>query len=95
MIKFNHLSLVVFLAAASLAHADTATKVPGEQGAASVKKNLEKDPDNKGLKNAEERHERNMERHKEQMEKRDERKAERHEMHENREHHERMEHRGK
>lgn len=42
--------------------ADTDTKTPGAQGLESIDKNLRKHPDNRGLENAQDRHERNQER---------------------------------
>jgi len=75
MTKLNYISAVILLAAASVAHAQTATtapKLPGDQGAASVNKNLTKDPDNKGLQNAAEQLKKNKAKHAEQMKKRSE-----------------------
>jgi Skp family chaperone for outer membrane proteins len=71
MTKLSYISAVILLAAASAAHAQTPAatpKLPGDQGAASVDKNLAKDPDNKGLLNADEQ----LTKHAEQMKKRTE-----------------------
>ena len=46
--------------AGSAAAADTGSKEPGDQGLTSIDKNLRKDPDNRGLENAQDRHERNQ-----------------------------------
>jgi Skp family chaperone for outer membrane proteins len=85
MLKTHFILSALFLAATSVTQAQTTTpaKVPGDQGAASVNKNLEKNPDNKGLQNAAERLKTNKEKHLEQMKKREdhkEMKTERHEM---------------
>lgn len=73
MTKLNYISAIVLLAAASVAHAQTTTpKLPGDQGAASVDKNLAKDPDNKGLQNADEQLKKNKAKHAEQLKKRTE-----------------------
>ena len=108
MIKVNYISAVILLAAASVAHAETTTTttttktLPGDQGIASVNKNLERDPENKGLKNASEQLERNRLKHEEQAKRREERReqnmekrserqekrAERQERHERHERHE-------
>lgn len=77
MIKINHITAIVLLAIASLAHAETTEKVPGDQGISSVNKNLVKNPENKGLQNAAEQLEKNRIKHIEQSEKRTE-KQERH-----------------
>ncbi len=53
MIKLSHIATALLLASISVAHAETANQ-PVSQGAASVNKNLSKDPDNKGLQNASE-----------------------------------------
>jgi hypothetical protein len=53
MIKMSHIATALLLASITVAHAET-TKQPVAQGAASVDKNLSKDPDNKGLQNASE-----------------------------------------
>lgn len=66
MTKLNYISAVVLLAAASVAHAQTAAtapKLPGDQGATSVNRNLAKDPDNKGLQNAAEQLKENKAKH--------------------------------
>jgi Skp family chaperone for outer membrane proteins len=79
MTKLNYISAVVLLAAASAAHAQTATTAPklsGDQGAASVGKNLAKDPDNKGLQNADEQLRKNRAKHAEQLKKRSEKHEE-------------------
>lgn len=93
MLKAHFIFSAVFLASAAIAQAQTPppAKVPGDQGAASVNKNLEKNPDNKGLQNAAEHLKDNREKHLEQMKKRErhtESKAERHER--GTEHHENM-----
>lgn len=54
MIKLSHIATALLLASISVAHAETANQ-PVSQGAASVNKNLTKNPDNKGLQNAAER----------------------------------------
>ncbi len=54
MIKLSHIATALLLASISVAHAETANQ-PVSQGAASVNKNLTRDPDNKGLQNAAER----------------------------------------
>lgn len=80
MTKLNYISAVVLLAAASVAHAQTpatAPKLPGDQGAASVNKNLAKDPDNKGLLNADEQLKKNKAKHAEQLKKRTEKQEDR------------------
>ncbi|HUX90884.1 MAG TPA: hypothetical protein VMV48_09370 [Gallionellaceae bacterium] len=80
MNKFNYISAVILFSAASVAHAQstaTAPALPGDQGIASVSRNLEKNPDNKGLKNASEQLKRNQIKHAEHMEMR----AEKHEHH--------------
>jgi len=79
MQKINYIFTVILLVSASLAQAQTTTlpaKVPGDQGIASVNKNLEKNPDNKGLQTASEQLKKNRVKHQEQMEKRKEDKAE-------------------
>lgn len=79
MTKLNYISAVVLLAAASVAHAQpptTAPRLPGDQGAASVDKNLAKDPDNKGLQNADEQLKKNRAKHAEQLKKRSEKHEE-------------------
>lgn len=53
MIKMSHIATALLLASIAVAHAET-TNQPVAQGAASVDKNLSKDPDNKGLQNASE-----------------------------------------
>ena len=105
MIKVNYISAVILFAVATVAHAQTATitpKLPGDQGAASVDKNLAKDPNNKGLQNADEQLKKNKEKHAEQMEKRSEKhedkiekKSERTENHDKIERPEKMERTGK
>ena len=99
MTKLNYISAVVLLAAASVAHAQTPTtapKLPGDQGAASVDKNLAKDPDNKGLLNADEQLKKNKAKHAEQMKKRTEKHEDQMEKKiERTENHERMERTGK
>jgi len=75
MSKIKFIAATILLAAATAAHAaDTATPLPGDKGMASVNKNLEKDPDNKGLQNAAAQHEKNRIKHQEQAEKRSEKK---------------------
>lgn len=93
MTKLKLISVAILLATASVAHAQTAAPLPGDQGITSVNKNLEKNPDNKGLLNADEKLKQNQIKHKAQAEKRlekkeerSERKAERNETHT--EHHE-------
>lgn len=76
MTKLNYISAVILLAAASVAHAQSTTKLPGDQGSASVNKNLAKDPDNKGLQNADEQLRKNEAKHTEQLEKRTEKREE-------------------
>lgn len=53
MIKMSHIATALLLASIAVAHAET-TNQPVAQGAASVDKNLSKNPDNKGLQNASE-----------------------------------------
>lgn len=54
-------SAAVLLGGISLAKAaDTDTKQPGDQALSSIDKNLKKDPDNRGLLNAQQRIERNQ-----------------------------------
>ncbi len=48
---------------ATIGVANAQTNVPGAQALGSVDKNLAKDPDNRGLKNAQNRIERNQKRH--------------------------------
>ena len=78
MIKLSYISAVVLFVATSLAQAQTAPepKLPGDQGVSSVNKNLEKNPDSKGLQNAAGKLEQNQEKHREQMEKRTEKREE-------------------
>lgn len=85
MFRTVYILPALFLVSASIAQAETSTqtKVPGDQGIASVNKNLEKNPDNKGLKNASEHLKQNREKHLEQVKRREEHKemkAERNEM---------------
>ena len=54
MIKMSHIVTALLLASVAVAHAET-TNQPAAQGAASVDKNLSKNPDNKGLQNAAEK----------------------------------------
>jgi len=77
MTKLKLISVAILLATASVAHAQTAAPLPGDQGLSSVNKNLEKNPENKGLLNAEEKLKQNQIKHKAQAEKRIERKEER------------------
>lgn len=73
MNKFNFISAAILLAVASVAHAaESTTALPGDKGLASVNKNLEKNPDNKGLQNASGKLEQNRLKHAEQAEKRNE-----------------------
>jgi hypothetical protein len=51
MIKMSHIATALLLTSISIAHAET-TNQPVAQGAASVEKNLNKNPDNKGLQRA-------------------------------------------
>jgi len=99
MTKLSYISAVILLAAASAAHAQTPAatpKLPGDQGAASVDKNLAKDPDNKGLLNADEQLKKNKAKHAEQMKKRTEKHDDQMEKKTERtESHERMERAGK
>ena len=77
MNKVKYISVVTLLAAFSLAHADTTTPaapLPGDKGLASVNKNLESNPDNKGLKNASEKLQQNQLKHAEQAQKRNEKR---------------------
>jgi hypothetical protein len=67
-------------------------KMPMTQGAASVDKNLERDPDNKGLKNAGNRIKRNQERFEDRRDKRADRREDRVERAERAERPERAEH---
>lgn len=53
MIKMSHIATALLFASVAVAHAET-TNQPVAQGAASVEKNLSKNPDNKGLQNASE-----------------------------------------
>lgn len=53
MIKISHIVTALLIASVSVAQAET-TNQPVAQGAASVDKNLSKNPDNKGLQNASE-----------------------------------------
>lgn len=85
MLKAHFILSTFLLASATIVRAETAppAKVPGDQGIASVNKNLEKNPDNKGLQNAAERLQANREKHQEQMKKREahkQMKVERHDM---------------
>lgn len=72
--------LIVGLLAAGTSFADEASttapapKLPGDQGLASVNKNLDKNPDNKGLQNAAAQLEKNRIKHEEQAEKRSEKR---------------------
>lgn len=72
----HYILSALLLASASIAQAQTTppAKVPGDQGIASVNKNLEKNPDNKGLQNASEHLKKNREKHQEQMKKREDHK---------------------
>ena len=79
---FSNIALVLGLLAAGSSFADEtsttapAQKLPGDQGLASVNKNLEKNPENKGLQNASEQLKRNQLKHAEHMEKRAEKREE-------------------
>lgn len=77
MTKLKFISAAILLATASVVHAQTAAPLPGDQGLSSVNKNLEKNPDNKGLQNAAERHEQNQIKHEAHAEKRMEKKEDR------------------
>jgi hypothetical protein len=96
MIKISHIATALLLASISVAHAETANQ-PVSQGAASVNKNLSKDPDNKGLQNASERLKENeakvAAKRADADKKSDDAKLKRHkeEKHEKHEEHERME----
>ena len=70
MSRVKYLSAVILLAAASSAYAQTTAPLPGDQGAASVNKNLAKNPENKGLQNASGQLEQNRLKHAEQEQKR-------------------------
>lgn len=101
MTKIAYISAVILLASAAVAHAQTTPAAPITQGAASVNKNLAKDPDNKGLQNAAEQLKENQamqaEKKAEQEKKKEthtERKEERHdkmERHEKIERHDKVE----
>ena len=67
-------ALLFSTATLALAETTPPAKVPGDQGITSVNKNLEKNPDNKGLRNAAEHLKENREKHQEQMKKRQEHK---------------------
>lgn len=54
MIKISHVVTALLFAGHCVAHAEP-TNQPVSQGVASVEKNLQKNPDNKGLQNASER----------------------------------------
>ncbi len=54
MNKIAYVSAALLFAAATVAQAQTTPPAPVSQGAASVNKNLAKDPDNKGLQTASE-----------------------------------------
>lgn len=77
MTKLKLISVAILIATASVAHAQTAAPLPGDQGLSSVNKNLEKNPENKGLLNASEKHKQNQIKHEAQAEKRIEKRAER------------------
>ena len=70
MIRVKYITAVILLAAASAAHAQSTAALPGDQGAASVNKNLAQNPENKGLQNASGQLEQNRIRHAEQEQKR-------------------------
>ena len=101
MIRTSHIAIALLTATISFAHAQT-PPAPAAQGDASVDKNLNKKPDNKGLQNAdkkveaneakaaEKRAERREDRREERKEaRRKDRKEDRHE--ERMERHEKME----
>lgn len=100
MIKLSHIATALLLTSISVAHAESANQ-PVSQGAASVNKNLSKDPDNKGLQNASEQLQENeakvAEKRAAAKQKSDDAKhkknrEEKHEKHEKHEHMERMNH---
>jgi hypothetical protein len=105
MIKMSHIATVLLLASISVAHAQTplaqTPPKPAAQGDASVDKNLNKNPDNKGLQTADKKVEANEAKaaekraeHKEarKEERKEERKKDRKEdKHERMERHEKME----
>ena len=74
-------ALVVGAAYAQTSTKPSDDKTPATQGAASVEKNLERDPDNKGLENASRRIKRNQERfadrHDNRVDRRDDDRVER------------------
>lgn len=71
MNKSNYISALILLAAASTAYAQTIPPaVPGDQGLASVNRNVAKNPENKGLQNASEQLQQNQVKHTEQAQKR-------------------------
>ena len=73
--------IVGLLAAGTSFAADTTATLPGDQGVASVNKNLENNPDNKGLQNAAAQLKQNQVKHVEHMEKRSEKQEKHMEMH--------------
>lgn len=77
MLKISHISAVILLASAALAHAQTPVTVPGDQGISAVNSNRAKNPDNKGLQNASEQLEQNRIKHAEHAEKRTEKREKR------------------
>jgi TolA-binding protein len=97
MIKISHLVAALLFASISVAHAETPNQ-PVSQGAASVDKNLARDPDNKGLQRASEQLEENQQKiaakRRLQEEKRQHREEENRVRRENRDH-DRMERREK
>jgi hypothetical protein len=93
MIKMSHvLTALLLTTSISVAHAETANQ-PVAQGAASVEKNLGKQPENKGLQNASERLKENEGKTEEKRADADKRHDhhEMHEKHEKHEKHDRME----
>lgn len=103
MIKMSHLATALLLTSISVAHAETPNQ-PVAQGAASVEKNLNKNPDNKGLQRATEQTQANEAKVAEKRAEADKRReaknknAEKHERMEKRdmmERHEKMERPGK
>ena len=73
MKNMKYIAAAILLATTVTAHAaDATTTLPGDKGISSVNKNLEKNPDNKGLQNAAAQLEKNRIKHEEQAEKRSE-----------------------
>lgn len=70
MSRVKYISAVILFAVASSAYAQTTAPLPGDQGAASVNRNLAQNPENKGLQNASGQLEQNRIKHAEQEKKR-------------------------